>query len=120
MIYTHLLIIKKYIIVYIIIWRFIINKTMIIEDLDSITYAMSDEELFKLYDNLLKSNIKKHGYANISEITNEEFERINEFDKVLPLSKKVINSLVHIGYSREHLEQENRELYAKQEWKKYL
>lgn len=95
------------------------NK-VINDDLNSLTYAMSDEELFNLYDKILKSNIKKHGYTNISEISNEEFERINEFDKVLPLSKKIINSLVKIGYSREHLEQENRELYAKQEWKKYL
>lgn len=96
------------------------DKTKTKEDLDSLTYAMSDEELFGLYDNLLKSNLKKNGYANISEISNEEFERINEFDKVLPLSKKVINSLVNLGYSREYLEFENRELYAKQEWKKYL
>lgn len=90
------------------------DKTTITENLDSLTYAMSDEEIAELNDRLLDSVMKKN---NTEDLTVE----MAELMLLVPLPRKLINLLVKIGQAtREELEEENRRLYAEKLWEKHL
>jgi hypothetical protein len=97
------------------------NKTKITEDLDSLTYAMSDEEIVSLNHNIMESIMVKNNIKDISKVSFEKKMEIIEFMSTVPRARKLIDSLVKIGEgTREELEAENRERYAKQAWKQYL
>lgn len=84
-----------------------------IEDLDSIAYAMSDNETKELNDRLLESVMKK----NTGDMQLKLMESMN----TVPFPKGLIDKLVRIGhYTREELEEKNRRLYAERGWEKYL
>lgn len=84
-----------------------------IKDLDSLAYAMSDNEIKELNYRLLESVMKK----NTGDIHSELMESMN----TVPFPKGLINKLVRIGhYTREELEEKNRRLYAERGWEKYL
>lgn len=90
------------------------DKTTITENLDSLTYAMSDEEIVKLNNELLEFIMEKYHTEDVT------LEMVDFIDTV-PYPRKLIDSLVKIGEgTREELEAENRERYAKQAWKQYL
>lgn len=97
------------------------NKTKITEDLDSLTYAMSDEEIVSLNHNIMESIMVKNNIKDISKVSFEKKMEIIEFMSTVPRARKLIDSSVKIGEgTREELEAENRERYAKQAWKQYL
>ncbi|WP_300720601.1 hypothetical protein [uncultured Brachyspira sp.] len=90
------------------------DKTTITENLDSLTYAMSDEEIVKLNNELLEFIMEKYHTEDVT------LEMVDFIDTV-PYPRKLIDSLVKIGEgTREELEAENRRLYAERGWEKYL
>lgn len=97
------------------------NKTKITEDLDCLTYAMSDEEICNLNHIIMEKMMAKNHITDMSKVSFEKKMEIIEFLTTVPRARKLIDSLVKIGEgTREELEAENRERYAKQAWKQYL
>lgn len=97
------------------------DKTKTKEDLDSLTYAMSDEEICNLNHSIMEKMMAKNHITDMSKVSFEKKMEIIEFLTTVPRARKLIDLLVKIGEgTREELEAENRERYAKQEWKKYL
>lgn len=91
------------------------------ENLDYLTYQMTDEEIYELGDRVFESNKKRYGIINIEDVSDEVYEEMSNCLLTIPKTRKLINSFVKIGlYSREELEEENRKLYAERKWEQYL
>lgn len=91
------------------------------ENLDYLTYQMTDEEIYELGDRVFESNKKRYGIINIEDVSDEVYEEMSDCLLTIPKTRKLINSFVKIGlYSREELEEENRKLYAERKWEQYL
>lgn len=91
------------------------------ENLDYLTYQMTDEEIYELGDRVFESNKKRYGIINIEDVSDEVYEEMSDCLLTIPKTRKLINSFVKIGlYSREELEEENRKLYAEKKWEQYL
>lgn len=81
------------------------------EDLGSLTYTMSDEEILEISHNI---HVK---YILDKDISEEERDRLVS---LIPMTTKEIDFFVACGKSREELEAENRKILAKRAWEKYL
>lgn len=91
------------------------------ENLDNLTYQMTDEEIYELGDRVFESNKKRYGIINREYVSDEVYEEMSNCLLTIPKTRKLINSFVKIGiYSREELEEENRKLYAERKWEQYL
>ena len=91
------------------------------ENLDHLTYQMTDEEIYELGNRVLESNKKRYGIVNREDVSDEVYEEMSDCLLTVPKTRKLINSFVKIGlYSREELEEENRKLYAERKWEQYL
>ncbi len=92
-----------------------------VENLDQLTYQMTDEEIIKLRETVLESNKKRYGIVNREDVSDEVYEEMSDCLLTIPKTRKLINSFVKIGlYSREELEEENRKLYAERKWEQYV
>lgn len=91
------------------------------ENLDYLTYQMTDEEIIVLRETVFESNKRRYGIINIEDVSDEVYEEMSNCLLTIPKTRKLINSFVKIGlYSREELEEENRKLYAERKWEQYL
>lgn len=92
-----------------------------VENLDQLTYQMTDEEIIKLRETVLESNKKRYGIVNREDVSDEVYEEMSDCLLTIPKTRKLINSFVKIGlYSREELEETNRKLYAERKWEQYV
>lgn len=91
------------------------------ENLEDLTYQMSDSELIELGTKVFENNLEQHGITDLSKVSMEESEIISDCIQTLPYTRDEIDSLVKLGfYPREELEAENRRLYAERKWEQYL
>lgn len=81
------------------------------ENLGSLAYTMSDEEILEISHNI---HVK---YILDKDISEEERDRLIS---IIPMTTKEIDFFVACGKSREELETENRKILAKRAWEKYL
>lgn len=81
------------------------------ENLGSLAYTMSDEEILEISHNI---HVK---YILDKDISEEERDRLIS---IIPMTTKEIDFFVACGKSREELEAENRKILAKRAWEKYL
>lgn len=92
-----------------------------VENLDHLTYQMTDEEILKLADIVYENNKSRYGIIDVENMTDEIFNKISDAILTVPLSKIEIDTLIKTGeYTREQLEEENRKLYAERKWEQYL
>lgn len=91
------------------------------ENLDHLTYQMTDEEISLLSYEIFSKNKQKYNISLSDDMTDEEFKLLTSYLDVLPLSQNVINSMDKLGiYTREELEEENRKRYAERKWEQYI
>lgn len=91
------------------------------ENLDHLTYQMTDEEISLLSYEIFSKNKQKYNISLSDDMTDEEFNLLTSYLDVLPLSQNVINSMDKLGlYTREELEEENRKRYAERKWEQYI
>lgn len=91
------------------------------ENLDHLTYQMTDEEIYKLADIVYENNKHKYGIIDVENMTDEIFHKISDAVLTVPLSKSEIDTLSKTGkHTREQLEEENRKLYAERKWEQYI
>lgn len=91
------------------------------ENLDHLTYQMTDEEISLLSYKIFSKNKEKYNISLSDNMTDEEFSLLTNYLDVLPLSQNVINSMDKLGlYTREELEEENRKRYAERKWEQYI
>lgn len=89
-----------------------------IENIDSLAYAMSDEELMALSNTIFQNKIKGQ---NLSKMSSQERLSLIEYSKKIPLTKKAINTFIKLGfYTKDELEKENKRLYTERKWEQYL
>ncbi len=91
------------------------------ENLDHLTYQMTDEEISLLSYEIFSKNKQKYNISLSDDMTDEEFNLLTSYLDVLPLSQNVINSMDKLGlYTKEELEEENRKRYAERKWEQYI
>lgn len=81
-----------------------------IENIDSLAYAMSDEDLMAPSNTIFQNKIKG---KNLFKMSSQERLLLIEYSKTIPLTKKAINTFIKLGfYTKYELEEENKRLYA--------
>lgn len=91
------------------------------ENLDHLTYQMTDEEIYELADIVYENNKHKYGIIDVDNMSYEIFNKISDALLTVPLSRNEIDTLSKtVGYTREQLEEENRKLYAERKWEQYI
>lgn len=97
------------------------NMNTTAENLDHLTYQMTDEEISLLSYEIFSKNKQKYNISLSDDMTDEEFNLLTSYLDVLPLSQNVINSMDKLGlYTKEELEEENRKRYAERKWEQYI
>lgn len=64
------------------------------ENLDHLTYQMTDEEIIVLRETVFENNKKRYGIINREDVSDEVYEEMSNCLLTIPKTRKLINSFI--------------------------